>query len=530
MSTASNAKPDISKIQSLIHTLTCLLQEVPPAERSAFEADLIQLRSFSEILPYSPHSLEILPSDTPYQQILDIVESINDGFFAFDREWRYIYINHRAAEPLGYRPEELIGKCLWDVFPKMRGTVAETHYRKAMEEGIPSQYRIQGIYSLRWFDISVYPSKNGISVFSIDRTEEVEAEQALRKSEEALRQSERRFRIALANAAIAVFSTDCDLRYNWFYSESMGALQNLFLGKRDDEILDPEDGKRILEIKQKALAEKIALRGEVKFLVNGQSKTMVLSVEPYLDQDGNPIGVIGSFYDVTQQRKLEAENIEHITQEEVQHRLLEYRERERQEIARDLHDGPVQDLSSLLFNIQFTREIINDSRVQVELEQIGLGLRSAIRDLRGMVNELRPPSLIRFGLAKAMRFHLEDFQEKHPDVHIELDSGDDMQRLPEQARLSLFRILQEAVNNAANHAHATRVQVMFHCTDQEAALEIKDNGQGFAVSPNLVDYTMKGHFGLVGMKERAEALGGDFQIMSFLGQGTTIKVSVPLKT
>lgn len=579
------------------------------------------------------------------KELTDMLESINDGFFAFDREWCYTYINQRAAEPLGYQPEELIGKRLWDVFPKLLGTPAEEHYRKAMEEGVASQYIIQGAYSQRWYQISVYPSKNGISVFSIDRTEQVQAELELmenevqlrqseqhlndiltsiqdgffeldrewqfsyineraarnngytpealigkkiwevlpdlpgtqyeaayrrvmetrhpehmeipslqgdawydqaiypsangisvfsrditanKRAEQALEESEGRFRVALANALIAVFSTDRDLRYNWFYSAFMQDIQENFIGKRDDEILPAEDVAELMETKREALRERKALRREIRLSIPNDVRLFIVSVEPYFNPRGELTGVIGAYLDITEQRRLETENIAHITQVEVQRRLLEYREKERQEIARDLHDGPVQDLSSLIFNLQFTKESIHDPTVLGELDQIGLSLKSVVNDLRGMINELRPPSLIRFGLAKAVQFHLEDFKEKHPEIGLEFTIVDDGNRLSEQARLNLFRILQEALNNAVNHAHATNLDIHFDCTERSAALEIRDNGKGFPISRQLVDYTVAGHFGLVGMKERAEALQGTFTISSEPNAGTVVQVTIPL--
>ncbi|RPJ38281.1 MAG: histidine kinase, partial [Chloroflexi bacterium] len=172
------------------------------------------------------------------------------------------------------------------------------------------------------------------------------------------------------------------------------------------------------------------------------------------------------------------------------------------------------------------KETVHDPRLQVELEQTLLGLKGAVRDLRAMINDLRPPSLIRFGLAKALQFYLEDFREKHPEILLETDLMEDGSCLSEPERLSLFRIVQESLTNAAKHANATHMKVSLTCDVDRTVLNIYDNGNGFEISNNLVDYTLKGHFGLVGMKERAEAIGGTFSLLTAPGEGTSIQVSV----
>lgn len=197
-------------------------------------------------------------------------------------------------------------------------------------------------------------------------------------------------------------------------------------------------------------------------------------------------------------------------------------------IARDLHDGPVQDLSSLLFNAQFAKEAITDPGIKIEIEQIVLALKKTVQNLREMMNELRPPSLVRFGLAKALKLQLEDFREKHPEIELETNLMNDGDCLSEQIRLNLYRIVQEALNNAAKHSNATKVSLQFNCTDHQADLEIHDNGKGFSLSSDFIDYTLQNQYGLAGMRERAEAIGGTLEIRSEPMSGTTVRVIVPM--
>jgi two-component system sensor histidine kinase UhpB len=251
------------------------------------------------------------------------------------------------------------------------------------------------------------------------------------------------------------------------------------------------------------------------------------SISSEIISQSNEVLIVTVIQDITERKLAEEEQREHLLKMELQRRLLDFREQERQIIAREIHDGPVQDLSSLLFTIQFARAAITDPAVLVELEQISLGLRGTVQNLREMISEMRPPSLIRFGLARALEVYLEEFKEKHPEVELESKLREDGERLSEQARLSLFRIVQEALNNITRHTTAKRIKVRFEYIDHGVVLEICDNGKGFAVADNLVDYSVQGHFGLVGMKERAEAIGGVLEIRSKPKRGTTIRVVAP---
>jgi signal transduction histidine kinase len=355
-------------------------------------------------------------------------------------------------------------------------------------------------------------------------------EEALRRSEQALRASESRFRIALSNTAITVFSTDRDLRYTWVYSAMMGSLAEQFIGKRDDEILPAEDAAVLTGLKQKAFEEQTAVQKEIMLRLLDEEKKIVVSIEPFLDPDGKLSGVIGAYYDVTDQRRLEQERVDHQMEMEVQRRLTEYREKERQAIARDLHDGPVQNLSSLIFGVQFVKEAVQDENVRLELENIRTNLRDTVSNLREMMNELRPPSLIRFGLGKAIQFHLENFREKHPELEIDLniDTQEPHKLLSEQMNLNLFRIYSEAMNNIIYHASATEIKVSLVQVDHQVLLEIRDNGEGFLDADDLSDHTQNNHFGLAVMKERAEMINGEFLISSQSQIGTAVQVRVRL--
>ncbi len=262
---------------------------------------------------------------------------------------------------------------------------------------------------------------------------------------------------------------------------------------------------------------------------DGRIINLLGNVNPLLDANGKPSGAIAAFIDITNQRRLEMEQREYITKMEIQRRLLDNREQERQALARELHDGPVQNLSSLLFNIQFLREMVSDPASIDELNQISQGLKSSIQTLRSLIQELRPPSILGFGLAKALQIQLNDFREDHPEIDLDLSGIADESGLSDRARLALYRISNEAVKNIVKHAGATKIEVRLESVDSQVVLEIRDNGKGFDLSSDLIDYSTNGHYGLIGMKERAEGIGGAFRIETGPELGTTIIITAPIQ-
>jgi signal transduction histidine kinase len=162
------------------------------------------------------------------------------------------------------------------------------------------------------------------------------------------------------------------------------------------------------------------------------------------------------------------------------------------------------------------------------LKECNETINQVIGELRGFAGELRPPTLMTFGLEKAIRSHVDQFQTEHPEIEVCLRLVPDEKRLPERVRLALFRIYQQAVANIIRHAQASKITIRFNLDDHSVRLVIEDNGRGFDVPERLVGLVRKGHLGLVGAAERAEAIGGKLTISSRPGKGTKIIVDVDL--
>lgn len=207
--------------------------------------------------------------------------------------------------------------------------------------------------------------------------------------------------------------------------------------------------------------------------------------------------------------------------------LTEGRERERQYLARELHDVPLQNLYSMRHKLEVVSRNPGSEENEKVLDDLHTVLEKTAEDLRILCGELRPPSLGPFGLEKTIRAHVRTIRRSHPDLDVHLSLSPDRQELTEHLRHSLFRIYQSALTNVLRHAEATELWVTFHLEDERVLLEIRDNGKGFKVPKSLLTLARSQHFGLLGISEWAEAIEAELTVDSAPGEGTSIRVVAP---
>ncbi|MBU2611854.1 MAG: hypothetical protein KJ606_13050 [Chloroflexi bacterium] len=208
---------------------------------------------------------------------------------------------------------------------------------------------------------------------------------------------------------------------------------------------------------------------------------------------------------------------------QAQHRLLHSREEERARLARDLHDGPLQALIGL--NLQLGL-LLPQAGDPAALNEMRAEVRDLLNDLRGVCSELRPPMLDTLGLAAAVRSLAEEWSaQNRVAVHLDLPPhAAVLPSLPGDVAVNLYRVAQEALSNVARHAQASRVDIRLVKDGNGLSMTIADNGRGFLVPGDISDLTSQGHFGLVGLRERVNLIGGTLSLQSAPGQGTRIRV------
>jgi two-component system sensor histidine kinase UhpB len=205
--------------------------------------------------------------------------------------------------------------------------------------------------------------------------------------------------------------------------------------------------------------------------------------------------------------------------------LVMLQEKERRELARELHDRVGQNLTAMRINMSLiaTRlEQHDDPLIRARNEDSLQLMDSTFEAVRNVMYDLRPPMLDDFGVVASLQWHAKQFTERN-GIHVEI-LGVEGWRVDPEVEIALFRIAQEALNNVARHSQAKRVRIELRNTDEEVELTLEDDGVGARPRHDREDRVT---YGLISMRERAEAVGGTFEMRSEEGRGMWISVKIP---
>ncbi|NGZ61529.1 MAG: hypothetical protein CV081_13660 [Nitrospira sp. LK265] len=206
--------------------------------------------------------------------------------------------------------------------------------------------------------------------------------------------------------------------------------------------------------------------------------------------------------------------------------LLTAQEEDRRRISRDLHDHINQRLAMLMMDLrQMVKGPLTDpDHLQDEIRRVSECLTLISDDVRQMAYRFHPSILDDLGLIKAVRGLVDDFST-HTGVQSTYLHNDPVTALPDEVTICIYRIVQESLSNVARHAQASQVEVEVMCDDETIDLSIRDNGVGFDLEQSCKP---GGHLGLLSMKERVRLAQGTLVVESTPGQGTHIRVAIPL--
>ena len=211
-------------------------------------------------------------------------------------------------------------------------------------------------------------------------------------------------------------------------------------------------------------------------------------------------------------------------------RSLAAQEGERQRIARELHDATGQSLNAMLFGLKAAETALTSDLGQARsiIERLKSAASDTVRELQGIIYDLRPSLLDDLGLLPALRWYAETRLEEN-GIRVAWHVTGVERRLPAEVETALFRIAQEAMTNIVKYARAHQVQIEFTFKARQVALQISDDGQGFDLQGVLAGRLQDGRgLGLLGMRERAELLGGRLEVQTEAGRGTRIRVQLSL--
>ncbi|WP_165967172.1 sensor histidine kinase [Jeotgalibacillus sp. S-D1] len=207
-------------------------------------------------------------------------------------------------------------------------------------------------------------------------------------------------------------------------------------------------------------------------------------------------------------------------------KIIEAQEEERKRLSREIHDGPAQMMANVLMRSDLIEKVYKSQGADqaiVEIQQLKSMVRSALSEVRRIIYDLRPMALDDLGLIPTLRKYLSSIEEYSNGTKLSFVQIGEESRLNPKYEISIFRLIQESVQNALKHANATEINVKVEIRSNLISIVVKDDGKGFDSAEKK-----QGSFGLIGMKERVDLLAGEMAVHSTPGSGTLIMIQVPL--
>lgn len=478
------------------------------------------------------------------------------GMAVVDFEYRLRRVNSALCRALAYPAAELLDQRFVDI-THADDVKRDVELANQLFHGEIPSYRIEKRFvkkdgSLAWLDVTalLIRDDHGAPLYGLAMVEDITSR---KRTDEALRASEERYRSFVVNSSEGIWRLDVEqpidiklpideqiaLFYKYGYlAEGNDAMARMHGYERADDIV----GRRFGD---PGFATHPANTNAMRKLIANNYRLLDLQTQQFDVKNGiryytnNLFGIIvngmllrvwGVQQDETDLRTT-AIKLEH-SHEQLRHLsnyLQNLREKEKANIARELHDAIGQSLASIKIqaallkkNITTSEEVDVDHAAQ-ELDEMGRALNETALLVKTISTELRPGVLDKFGLAAAIEWQCEE-TTRRTKVDCRSSVPQEELNIPPQISTALFRILQEALVNAAVHSKATVVDVDLLVDSANVSLVIADNGRG--ITPEEINAPTS--LGLLGMRERVEFLKGSFSVSGQPGRGTTIRASFNL--
>jgi len=439
-------------------------------------------------------------------------------------DYRFVEVNDTFEAYTGWHRDEVIGRT-----PMQIKFWHDTNQRSIFLERILAQRTVRemeilfrtkdgqvrtGLVSSELIDLNGEPCALSLIADITDA----------KRAEVARRESEDRFRLVANTAPVMIWMAGTDKLCNYFnqpWLDFTGRTIEAELGNGWAEMVHPDDFQACLDTYQRAFDRHETFQMEYRLRRHdGEYRWLVDIGVPRFDSSRSFSGYIGSCIDVTERKRAEE------ALATVGRRLIEAHEEERTWIGRELHDDINQRLALLAVELdQWKKESFRDVLLLDRFHHAQQRISEIAMDVQALSHRLHSSKLDYLGLAIAAKSFCRELSEK-AKVEIAFSHAEVPSTLPKEVSLCLFRVMQEALQNAVKYSGVQTFKVDLRGTQDSVELTIADSGRGFEEH----DVLSRQGLGLISMRERIQIVHGEFKVQSKPGSGTTIYALVPLKT
>ncbi len=456
-----------------------------------------------------------------------ILNSIVEGYYLLDADWRIAEANHLADEHFRDSEESVVGKNFWEVSRYQPGSEVYEKFHHCRAVRHPIRFETESRRkSGKWFELNLYPGVNSLEVFFRDIT-------SRKKAEETLRENEERLKLITENLDDVFWIGNADFTSIYYVSrsferlwgksrESVYANPTVFL-----EPILPEDLPAILEqFRQWKHSDPCQLEYRIA-APDGTVRYVWDSVFPIRDETGNVKRLVGVAKDITERKRAEQELVKHKQQlRALTSELCVVGNRERRRLAAFVHDNVAQAVVLARMQLGFLRGSVQDQH-RLTLDKVDALLQEVVQESRLLMSQLSPPVLHELGLVAAIESLLENFSEVH-GLSCKFHSDGKPGGRNEDVDGLLYSVTRELLINVIKHANARSVTVGMQHNKEDIVIVVEDDGVGFDPSQVSESVDLASGFGLFSIRERLGYIGGDSEIRSEPGSGTRVTVRAPI--
>jgi PAS domain S-box-containing protein len=461
-----------------------------------------------------------------------------DGILLTNESGNINFASPSTEKVLGYDPNELVNRNAFEfVHPDDRELAMKSFFNEVSQAPIVKFIVIRLLRKsgewvwcmVRGHNLLANPYVGQVAIHFYDDT-------LRKKSEDALKESEERFRRLISDLKFGVIMRDADgsallcnktvLDYTGLTEEEFHntkiSTNSVRFFREDNTEMPYEEHPSVVANMQRRAVKDIVLKAYL--IRKDQWAWLLVNAEPVLNQEGELMHVITTFIDITERKELEEKLLrEEISKQKIVTKAtLEGQEKERKQIGEELHDNIGQQLTTTKLYLEIARATANEAT----LELISLATKSisdVINEVRNLSRALTPRSLGDLGLVESIKDLCDSIRTTQVFAIRFYHKNLDENGLTENLKLTLFRIIQEQINNILKHADATTILIRLVADAEQLMVSISDNGKGFD------PYKVKKGLGINNIINRAEIFNGQVDIKTAAEEGCTLVVTIPLK-